>query len=132
MQRAKAFCFVCAGVFLLALSFHLGATSARGQAGGAGLMIGGEMGQVPVVGTPSGDLWIHNGVQWYVIANIFGGVPDGRTIVSLAPHMAMASNGEVFYGAGSPGNAWVSIGAPPVGPTPATTQTMGQLKVRYR
>ena len=28
MQKAKAFLFVCAGIFLLALSYHLGATNA--------------------------------------------------------------------------------------------------------
>jgi hypothetical protein len=32
MQRAKAFFFVCAGIFLLALAYHLGATNATAQA----------------------------------------------------------------------------------------------------
>lgn len=35
MRKAKAFFYVCAGVFLLALSWHLGAQSARAQAGNA-------------------------------------------------------------------------------------------------
>src|SRR5262249_33696920 len=34
MQRAKAFFYVCAGIFLLALSYHLGARSAVAQAPG--------------------------------------------------------------------------------------------------
>lgn len=34
MQRARAFFYVCAGVFLLALSYHLGARSAVAQAPG--------------------------------------------------------------------------------------------------
>ena len=35
MHRARAFFYVCAGVFLLALSYHLGARSAGAQAPGA-------------------------------------------------------------------------------------------------
>jgi hypothetical protein len=31
MHKARAFFFVCAGIFLLALSYHLGARSARAQ-----------------------------------------------------------------------------------------------------
>jgi hypothetical protein len=33
MQKARAFFYVCAGLFLLALSYHLGARSATAQAG---------------------------------------------------------------------------------------------------
>ena len=32
MQKARAFFFVCAGIFLLALAYHLGARSATAQA----------------------------------------------------------------------------------------------------
>jgi hypothetical protein len=31
MHRAKAFFYVCAGIFLLAFSYHLGAQSANAQ-----------------------------------------------------------------------------------------------------
>ena len=33
MHKARAFFFVCAGIFLLALSYHLGARGAGAQAG---------------------------------------------------------------------------------------------------
>ena len=39
MQRAKAFFYVCAGLFLLALSYHFGAQSAQAQTGNVLLTI---------------------------------------------------------------------------------------------
>ena len=78
MQRAKAFYFVCAGVFLLALSYHLGAQSAGAQAPGN-----------PVVGivedglNPGGLYAItaggnccqtgNGGNTWSLRGNVFGG-----------------------------------------------------------
>jgi hypothetical protein len=62
MQRAKAFFFVCAGVFLLALAYHLGATTAKAQgpgnpiAGVAALYTGGGY-TTPVVVMSNGDLY---------------------------------------------------------------------------
>jgi hypothetical protein len=55
MHRARAFFFVCAGIFLLALAYHLGAQSAGAQVTRsiAGVSAG-ECGQFCVV-TTSGD-----------------------------------------------------------------------------
>jgi len=74
MQRARAFFFVCAGVFLLALSYHLGATSAGAQAPGnavvaaAGGFVVAANGNVyagPALLSPS------NASQWVLAGNVF-------------------------------------------------------------
>jgi hypothetical protein len=60
MQKAKAFFLVCAGLFLLALSYHLGATNVQGQAGSqvTGLSAAVWQGSYSYfVMTPSGDLY---------------------------------------------------------------------------
>jgi hypothetical protein len=48
MQRARAFFYVCAGIFLLALSYHLGARGAAAQA--FGFRVLGENGPFVAVG----------------------------------------------------------------------------------
>lgn len=58
---AKRFFYVCAGLFLLALSYHLGARSATAQAGGPVVGVAayfyqpGQAGEY-VVATSSGDV----------------------------------------------------------------------------
>ena len=75
---AKRFFYVCAGVFLLALTYHLGAQNATAQAPGN-----------PVVGvaattfvncgfmavTSSGDTYFTDncGQSWNLVSNVFGG-----------------------------------------------------------
>ncbi len=132
MKRAKAFFYVCAGVFLLALSFHLGATSARGQGGGTGWFVEGSYGGSCYVVTASGDWWRYvPGLGWLNdLGNIFGGASGARTIVSLLPGIALTSNGEVWYGGN--GGTWTNAGVPPLGPTPSTHESWGQLKAKYR
>jgi hypothetical protein len=61
MHKAKAFLFVCAGLFLLVLSYHLGARNAVAQSGAQanGLAIsqnGCGTTEVFVI-TPSGDMY---------------------------------------------------------------------------
>jgi hypothetical protein len=98
MQRAKAFFFVSAGVCLLALAYHFGATSARAQAPGN-----------PVV--------------------------TGFTNGSNGGGVAITSNGDV-YGTATAANyaSWSHIGNVFAGggPTPAKTESFGQVKARYR
>ena len=133
MRRTKAFLSVCTGVFLLALSFHLGATSARGQVGGTGWFISGVNGGGGWATKASGDVWRYvPGIGWLNdIGNIFGGASGGRVIVSLLPGEAVTSAGEVWYGTVN-GVPWVNAGVPPLGPTPEAQQTWGQLKAQYR
>ena len=53
---AKRFFFVCAGLFLLALSYHLGARSATAQAGATGFAFS-VSGPIACVMTPNGDVY---------------------------------------------------------------------------
>lgn len=64
MRRAKAFLYVCAGVLLLAWSYHLGARNAGAQQGStisgfaaAGGTMPGEAVAAVVVMTPNGDVY---------------------------------------------------------------------------
>jgi hypothetical protein len=91
MHKARAFFFVCAGIFLLALAYHLGARSAGAQAPGNPLVSGDGY----AIYTANGDAYVRTN--------------------SSAP-FTFAYAGNVFTGP----------------PTPATQQTWGQLKSRYR
>ena len=71
MQRARAFSYVAAGLFLLALSYHLGASTATAQAPGNPVVAAVQMNGLVVV-TANGDVyynpnntgpagyWVHN------------------------------------------------------------------------
>jgi hypothetical protein len=88
MPTAKSFFYGCAGIFLLALSYHFGATSAGAQAPSN-----------PVVATEGGYVFTLNG-----------------DIYNRTGATAYAFIGNLFTGS----------------PTPATQDTWGQLKARYR
>ncbi|TMQ70892.1 MAG: hypothetical protein E6K81_11410 [Candidatus Eisenbacteria bacterium] len=83
MVKGRAFFHVCAGLFLLALSYHLGARNATAQAAGGQVaaMAGISSGGVPIwlVATPDGDIYSnlnpHNGSPWTRQANVFTGGP---------------------------------------------------------
>ena len=51
MHKARAFFYVCAGIFLLALAYHLGARTATAQVGSSN----------PVVAVESGNVYTANG-----------------------------------------------------------------------
>ena len=75
MQRAKAFFIVCAGVFLLALAYHLGASIAGAQAPGnpvVGLVWNTTQGVWGAV-TANGDTYMSNNVlaTWSHQGNVF-------------------------------------------------------------
>ena len=60
MQKAREFFLVCAGIFLLALAYHLGANSASAQQGSQPLGLGVAVNQgcedIFVI-TPNGDVF---------------------------------------------------------------------------
>jgi len=59
MQRARTFFYVCAGLFLFALSYHLGATNAGAQAGASIVGFSAEGGGSTFsVITSNGDVWV--------------------------------------------------------------------------
>jgi hypothetical protein len=76
MQRARAFFYVCAGVLLLALSYHFGATTATAQAPGnpvVGIMYGGGTSYLAL--TANGDAYLSGDVAttWAFKSNVFRG-----------------------------------------------------------
>jgi hypothetical protein len=103
MHKARSFFFVCAGIFLLALAYHLGAQSATAQAGSG--VIG------PFVNNAQANGEVASGYVW-----------------------VMTQNGDVFVrGMDTGGNSpLLSLGNYWSGATPATRETWGQLKSRYR
>ncbi len=78
-MKARAFFYVAAGIFLLALSYHLGARNATAQAGGQVVAL--ESGASAVVGggtgihavTSAGDFYELEGasLQWVYVNNVF-------------------------------------------------------------
>jgi hypothetical protein len=86
-MRARAFFYVCGGIFLLALSYHLGARTATAQAPGnpvvgiGGWTDGGGNMQ-PIAVTTNGDVYrsLNSGAAWQHISNVFsaGPVPASR------------------------------------------------------
>ncbi len=133
MHGARAFSFVCAGLFMLVLSAEFRATGAQGQATGAGWFTAGtDIGGTPYVLTASGDWWRYlPGYGWLSdLGNIFGATSGGRTIVSVLPGEVVTSTGEVWYG-GLGARPWTNAGVPPLGATPVGQPSWGQVKARY-
>jgi hypothetical protein len=80
MDKARTFFYVCAGVFLLALSYHLGARSAGAQAPGnqvVGVGIAATQSLYGVMVTANGDVYTPTSsqgfCQWSLCSNIFAG-----------------------------------------------------------
>lgn len=96
MQKAKAFFYVCAGMFLFALGCHFGASAAQAQAPGN-----------PVLAGANGVVYSSNGDAYFLPG-----------LVGLNPS---------FDGWRLAGN--VFTGTPP---TPATKESWGTVKQRYR
>ncbi len=129
---SKRFFFVCAGVLMLAVAYHLGATNGTAQPSGtigaAGLAyVGGGNYSVATVdrivyldGSP-------------VPA---GPVPGTEAIIAVgvggnASPLVMLADGQVFW-AGASLSAWESLGNVLGSPTRAVGVTWGAIKVRYR
>jgi hypothetical protein len=77
---ARKFFYVCAGLFLLTLTYHLGARSATAQAPGnpiVAVIPGTCPENTSVVVTANGDLWGANycASSWTHIGNVFSGGP---------------------------------------------------------
>ena len=100
---ARKFFYVCAGMFLLALSYHFGASTATAQAGSqiVGTMVGG-----------SGDMVVmtSNGDAFYMRSTTGSWSNGVMDPIQLRPL----------------GNFWAGS------PTPALHESWGQVKARYR
>ena len=74
MHKARAFFFVCAGLFLLALAYHLGARSAGAQAPGNPVV--GAFSTTSAVVTANGDVYYSKTGftgPYQLVANVFAG-----------------------------------------------------------
>ena len=81
MHRARTFFYVAAGIFLLALSYHLGARTATAQAPGNPVVgawqasIAGAGASNAVV-TANGDVYVSGTcISWDLRGNVFGSGP---------------------------------------------------------
>jgi hypothetical protein len=133
MQRAKAFFYVCAGIFLLALSYHLGARKATAQA--VSNPVTAALGAT--VATANGDFYGTNMGAWTRFGNIFSSAGHTSTgpiaamrMQGAAPVQAITSDGDVYSLA--PGPLWTFEGNMFSGSTPAARTSWGQLKGTYR
>src|SRR5258705_3517527 len=136
---AKRFFFICAGVFLLVLSYQWGVTSATAQSGGT-----------PAAGafnnTFSGTI-----LTFVIDRTFFTCVDDGAAfqptqidepVPGSSPIVATGSaggasevylaNGDVYTRGNGPGLPWSFWGNVPGGATPAKLTSLGQLKARFR
>lgn len=134
MKRARALFYVCAGIFLFALSYHLGAHNAGAQSG-----------SIRWVGD---NYVVANGTLWQCDVNsgwrlAFANC-DTRPVPIPADAIAgawgtcnsdggagiISFGGDAWIYAGNLGG-WVHVGVVPGGAA-AVHNTLGQLKDRYR
>jgi len=135
---AKRFFYVCAGLLCLALAYHLGARSATAQASS---------------GVECANVNEFQNTTCAVIGRLFywqprdidpplpytpTPVPGTSPIVacgidSRPDAIVLLANGEVWQCSNYQSNSWVLVATYPAGaPTPATQETWGGVKARYR
>lgn len=138
MQRAKAFLVVCAGAFLLAHAYHLGATSASAQMGGqiswawvdeTGQTVMTVVGRSLYATGPSGNF-----VHPYQIPGSADAVGCGPRFGAAGGIKVVLSNGDIYESAGDfrGFEPWTYTGNVLGGSTEATRESWGALKQRYR
>jgi hypothetical protein len=146
MPRAKSFMYACAGIFLLALSYHLGAQNARAQGPGSFRALGSnhdygafvEFGGSLYQATP---FPCSGGPGWRNITGL-GVIPASVSpssivcLTSIAYSNGCQNDGILLTDTGdfykTDGITWQFMGVFPGGPTPATKETWGGVKARYR
>jgi len=130
-MRAKSFFYVSAGLFLLALAYHLGARSVSAQSEtiqGASLVYAGAGFRASAV---------KNGIFYEKAGGDVIGSPYGTPITSqvLATSAdpsglgVLLENGDVLR---LSNGTWTSAGNLFGGATQSSTQSLGSLKARYR
>ena len=104
---ARKFFYVCAGMLMLALSFHFGFTTATAQAPGnavvstSGVPAGGPLAIYATAMTANGDFYgTTTGESWTLLGNVFSGGPTptqreswGQVKSRYAPSRGMARPG---------------------------------------
>ena len=129
---ARKFFYICAGLFLLALSYHLGAQAAQAQ-------VGSDVQGAALAFVPAGFGVRASGV----VGRVFYSMLDNGAIQALSPAIpgtqpilatdpagrnVLLADGEVlqYNGAG-----WNLLGNLFPGPVPALHESWGALKSRY-
>ena len=133
---ARRFLFVCGGMFLLALTYHLGAENATSQVTSTigGVRFGAT---ISLVAASNGDFYRDDHAadgsnpRWALV----GHIPATSPIVAVGNEsdltvLAYASNGD-FFSSPDFGATWEPRGNLFSG-VPATPESWGRLKHRYR
>jgi photosystem II stability/assembly factor-like uncharacterized protein len=137
---AKRFLYVCAGLFLLALTYHLGVRRADAQAPGNPVVgVVGPNGCNHLAVTANGDSYTTSDqTNWQHTGNVFGADPPapGNSVIGVAAanscgNMAVTENGDCFT-TGDNGTTWRRSGNVFGAPTAATGTTWGKVKADYR
>jgi len=141
MHRARSFFYVCAGLFVLALAYHLGARNAGAQAPGSPVVaMEAIQGSRFHVMTANGDLYTSccgTTPTWSFVGNVFGGAAPGSPVVAMSANegrlfFAMTANGDLYTSCCGTTPTWSFVGNVFGGPVPAQRETFGALKSRYR
>src|SRR5438132_215026 len=125
---AKRFFYVCAGIFLLAVAYHLGARSATAQGSLAECVGFDDYSGSAIINR---ELWVALNTSPIRVEKVLGGpVPGTARVVACGYKGVVLENGEVYR---NPGGGWEDQGTFPFsGVTAATQETWGGVKARYR
>ncbi len=125
-MRARTFFYVCAGIFLLALAYQLGARSAVAQSGSTIEAAAASSFEGPEV-VINRYLWRTGGTlaEPPVTLDCTVPVPGSSPVVGCGGHWVILADGSFYY---SNGTSWTPVGRFPVGGPTA----QGQLRARYR
>ncbi len=135
MHKARTFFYVCAGLACLTVAYQFGASRAAAQVGGAFEGAGFNSYPALEVSFCAGRVlhWSQstNGTDWLIPARLGAGgqpVPGTAPIAACKYGYVLLANGDLYQDIGS----WSYIGNLIGAPTPASRQSFGQLKARYR
>jgi hypothetical protein len=132
-MRAKSFFYVCAGLFLLALGYHLGARNATAQSPG-GIEAGDISGNENTTAVINRQLWYWHGVANPPALVTAAVIPGGAAVVACGSDgsagWVLLANGEEWKC--SSGGSWSLVAIWPAGSTPTRQESFGALKARYR
>jgi hypothetical protein len=135
---ARKFFYICAGMCLLAVTFQLGARSVGAQGVGSYVVGSFDVDTDPLVIDAGGNMWM---MGWSNSRGVhIGPVPLPRPGIVLAASVSVGGpdtyDARVLYDNGDAyvhnSTNWQYVGNVVGGPTPATHESWGQLKDRYR
>jgi len=129
MQKAKAFFYVCAGLFLLALGYHLGANNVLAQSPEQSLVghVDSKASKFEIVV----DRVAYRAVDGLPVqlTGSLPPIPGSSPVLAFGNDNALLASGDVYDWTGS---AWRYKGNLIGGPTPAAQKSWGQVKVEHR